>query len=205
MENISVRYNFELISKAFAVAAREHKNQTRKGTVFPYIIHPMDVARILFKLEANTNQICAALLHDTIEDTTYSIKKLEEEFGDKIKDLVVFCSEEITTGKNEQNKKNWKKRKEKVINKAKLASNEELLILFADKLSNMRSFCKEYAIKKDQLWEKFNGSKEDQFWFNQSLYLIFKTKFQYQEQIIPFLNEYKEHINYLWPKLNNTN
>ncbi len=70
-----------LIERAYETAARLHAGQSRRSGD-PYITHPLAVATILAELGMPHDTICAALLHDTVEDTQYTIGQLREEFGD---------------------------------------------------------------------------------------------------------------------------
>jgi len=72
---------------AYEVAAKAHEGQVRRSGE-PYITHPVAVAEILAGLGMDQATICAALLHDTIEDTPYSIEALIADFGDEIGVLV---------------------------------------------------------------------------------------------------------------------
>ena len=76
-----------LIERAYDVAARQHAGQKRKSGD-PYITHPLAVATILAELGMNSETLCAALLHDTIEDTAYTLAELRRDFGDDIAALV---------------------------------------------------------------------------------------------------------------------
>ena len=76
-----------LIERSYDVAAYWHRNQKRKSGD-PYITHPLAVATILAELGMNTDTISAALLHDTVEDTPYSLAELRGEFGEDIAALV---------------------------------------------------------------------------------------------------------------------
>ena len=79
--------NFDLITKAYSYAEAAHGGQKRISGE-PYIIHPIEVAMILTDIEMDTASLCAALLHDIIEDTEYSFLDLQEEFGEEIALLV---------------------------------------------------------------------------------------------------------------------
>ena len=76
-----------LIERAYDTAAYWHRDQKRLSGD-PYITHPLAVATILAELGMNTDTICAALLHDTVEDTPYSLTELRGEFGEDIAALV---------------------------------------------------------------------------------------------------------------------
>jgi GTP pyrophosphokinase len=76
-----------LVERAYAVAAHWHHGQKRKSG-HPYITHPVAVARIVADLGMDHQAVCAALLHDLLEDTAYPADRLHEEFGEEIADLV---------------------------------------------------------------------------------------------------------------------
>ena len=79
--------DLDLIAKAYNYAVIAHGEQKRKSGA-PYIIHPEEVALILTEIEMDSASICAALLHDVIEDTDFDYKNLEQEFGEEIAMLV---------------------------------------------------------------------------------------------------------------------
>jgi GTP diphosphokinase / guanosine-3',5'-bis(diphosphate) 3'-diphosphatase len=79
--------DIRLIERAYEVAAHWHAGQKRLSGD-PYITHPLAVATILAELGMNHETICAALLHDTVEDTAYTLAELRREFGDDVAALV---------------------------------------------------------------------------------------------------------------------
>jgi GTP diphosphokinase / guanosine-3',5'-bis(diphosphate) 3'-diphosphatase len=79
--------DIRLIERAYDVAAHQHRDQKRKSGD-PYITHPLAVATILAELGMNQETLCAALLHDTVEDTGYTLDELRDQFGDEIAALV---------------------------------------------------------------------------------------------------------------------
>lgn len=76
-----------LIEKAYDLASTKHEGQYRK-TGEAYIIHPLNVAAILTEIKADYETICAAILHDTIEDTDVTLDDLEKGFGRTVRNLV---------------------------------------------------------------------------------------------------------------------
>ncbi|RYG78838.1 bifunctional (p)ppGpp synthetase/guanosine-3',5'-bis(diphosphate) 3'-pyrophosphohydrolase [Yimella sp. RIT 621] len=76
-----------LLERAYAVAEHAHRGQTRKSGD-PYITHPLAVTTILAELGMQPAVLAAALLHDTVEDTDYSLTQLREDFGEEIALLV---------------------------------------------------------------------------------------------------------------------
>ena len=86
-EHLSVS-DFPRIEAAFEMAAKAHAAQFRKSGI-PYITHPIAVARIaLVELGLGTNSIIAALLHDVVEDTDYTIDDIKNAFGEDVAFLV---------------------------------------------------------------------------------------------------------------------
>jgi GTP diphosphokinase / guanosine-3',5'-bis(diphosphate) 3'-diphosphatase len=79
--------NDEEIARAYSVAKDAHQGQLRKSGE-EYITHPVAVAEILANLGLNPATIIAALLHDTVEDTKYSLDQMRKDFGDEIANLV---------------------------------------------------------------------------------------------------------------------
>ena len=122
-----------LLLKALAFAARKHRDQRRKDAeASPYINHPIALADVLVN-EAGVTDVevlCAALLHDTIEDTETTPEELEREFGRRIAEIVI----ELTD--NKMLKKRTRKRMQ--IAHAASASRQAKLVKLADKICNLR-------------------------------------------------------------------
>ena len=119
--------------KAMAFAAHKHKDQRRKDVEgSPYINHPISLANILCNEGhvTETDVICAALLHDTVEDTDTTCSELELEFGTVISQIVMEVTDDKTLEKSE--------RKQRQIEHAAVISDEAKLVKLADKISNLR-------------------------------------------------------------------
>ena len=86
-KEVSKKADTKLIMKAYNLAAEKHKDQKR-GSGEPYIIHPLNVAYILASIGMDDNTLCAALLHDVVEDTDVTQKDLTDLFGQEISDMV---------------------------------------------------------------------------------------------------------------------
>ncbi len=90
------------VYRAFMLAAEAHDGVSRKSGE-PYVTHPLEVARILADLHLDADSICAALLHDVIEDTDFSYSDISEQFGDTVADLVEGVTKLSSSGfKNKQ-------------------------------------------------------------------------------------------------------
>ena len=84
-----------MIDRAIAFATRAHEGQVRKGTMRPYIVHPLEVGRIVSLMTDDEEIISAAILHDTIEDCEeVTDEVLRKEFGDRVTELVLQESED---------------------------------------------------------------------------------------------------------------
>ncbi|MDT5279595.1 MAG: diphosphokinase / guanosine-3,5-bis(diphosphate) 3-diphosphatase, partial [Mycobacterium sp.] len=79
--------NVSLLQKAYEVAEERHADQLRRSGD-PYITHPLAVANILAELGMDTTTLVAALLHDTVEDTGYTMEALTADFGEEVAHLV---------------------------------------------------------------------------------------------------------------------
>ncbi|MSZ46121.1 MAG: HD domain-containing protein, partial [Actinobacteria bacterium] len=77
----------EELERAFDIAEKAHDGQSRKSGE-PYITHPIAVAEILADIGLDQATIIAAILHDTVEDTNYSLEQLRKDFGVEVAALV---------------------------------------------------------------------------------------------------------------------
>ncbi|HEY0516623.1 MAG TPA: HD domain-containing protein, partial [Solirubrobacteraceae bacterium] len=77
----------ERVQDAFVFACEHHAAQLRKSGE-DFIVHPVGVARICASMRLDTETLCAALLHDTVEDTSASIEEVHERFGEEISGVV---------------------------------------------------------------------------------------------------------------------
>ena len=124
-----------IIERAYAVAERAHRGQVRKSGD-PYITHPLAVTTILAELGMTPVTLAAALLHDTVEDTDYSLEDLEEEFGAEVAKLVdgVTKLDKVTYGDNAQ---------AETVRKMIVAMARDIRVLvikLADRLHNARTW-----------------------------------------------------------------
>jgi GTP diphosphokinase / guanosine-3',5'-bis(diphosphate) 3'-diphosphatase len=122
------------LEHAYVVAEEMHRGQTRRSGE-PYITHPVAVAEILAELGMNVSTLSAALLHDTVEDTAYSIDALRVDFGDEVADLVdgVTKLDKVTYGQAA---------KAETVRKMVVAMARDIRVLvikLADRLHNMRT------------------------------------------------------------------
>ena len=131
--------NIPLLEKAYAVSKAAHEGQQRNSGE-PYIIHPVEVAIILAEMELDCTALVAALLHDTIEDTTCTYEELKAQFGVEVADLVDGVTKLTKLGKlsfttkEEQQVENLRK-----MFLAMAKDIRVIMIKLADRLHNMRT------------------------------------------------------------------
>lgn len=128
--------DFRLVEKAYRFAENAHKGQTRKSGE-EFFVHPSEVARILVRFKADTPTICAALLHDTVEDSSTSLETVEKEFGKSVADLVEGLTK--IAGKRFGSKEEYKAEN---LRKILLATTKDIRVItikLADRLHNMRT------------------------------------------------------------------
>ena len=152
----------DMLHEALYFAARAHDGQRRKGTDIPYIVHPYEVAQILMAEGAEEEVIIAGLLHDTVEDTSVTLEDIRQAFGEQVALMVLACSE--------NKEESWEERKQHTIRYVKMhCPYEVMLIVCADKLSNLRSIRDDLEQIGESLWERFHRGRSEQRWYYESL------------------------------------
>ncbi|MCA9804460.1 MAG: bifunctional (p)ppGpp synthetase/guanosine-3',5'-bis(diphosphate) 3'-pyrophosphohydrolase, partial [Cyanobacteria bacterium HKST-UBA02] len=124
------------VQKAYDFAHKAHDGQLRKSED-PYIIHPVEVSMILAELDADVQTLCAALLHDVLEDCDVTPKQMEKEFGP---DIVTIVEGVTKLGKFSFSSK--EERQAENFRKLIVAIAEDfrvVLVKMADRLHNMRT------------------------------------------------------------------
>ena len=124
------------VEEAFAFACEHHAEQRRKSGE-DFIVHPVGVARICAGMRLDTETLCAALLHDTVEDTSASIAQVRERFGEEVANVVDGVTK--LTGitfhsRDEAQAENYRK-----MMVAMATDVRVILIKLADRLHNMRT------------------------------------------------------------------
>ena len=186
MSEINPKYDDSVIVRAYEIARSLHEGQFRKSGE-PYIIHPVAVAKILANFGMDNETVVAGLLHDAVEDTSYTHEQLAEDFDDKIAALVdgvtklgniSYDSSETVQAEN--------------FRKMFLAMSKDirvLIIKLADRLHNMRTL--EYMSSEKRITKSMETLE---------IYAplagrlgIFSIKFELEDLALKFLHpsEYK--------------
>ena len=126
----------DLIRKAYVFAATSHEGQLRKSGE-PYIIHPLAVSDIIADLRLDAQSVCAALLHDTVEDTQATLQDVETLFGKEVAEIV-----DGVTKLGKLRFRNQQEKQAENFRKMLLAMSRDIrviLVKLADRLHNMRT------------------------------------------------------------------
>ena len=185
------------IQKAIKFANKVHQvdqDQRRKGKKDPYIIHPLAVGLILSQTGATEDIIVAGILHDTIEDCMPwgSITKevIEKEFNSEIARMV----NDVT----EQDKSlSWKERKKAAFDHIKHMDKDSIMVKSADVLQNLNDQIVDYEELGEEMFKRFNASKEKQLKRYQNL-LIELEKAYPENPLLQELRAAVGKITVLW-------
>lgn len=136
IDEIDKRYDIAKIKRAYELADKAHEGQMRSSGE-KYITHPLSVANILLDYHMDTDTICAALLHDVVEDTDTTLDEIQKQFGEDVAlmvDGVTKIGQVPLNTKEEQQAEN--------IRKILMAMSKDIrviIIKLADRLHNMRT------------------------------------------------------------------
>ena len=160
--------------KAAEFALEAHKGQVRKIDGSPYVVHLFDVAEILLNTHASENLVIAGILHDILEDTPQTDKDILALFptakGQEILRIILADNESDKSA-------SWLERKTETIAYAQNSDDEEgLLLICADKISNLASLVAGMEVGGELVWKYFNSPKDKQIWYYDSLLSVFEKK-----------------------------
>ena len=145
----------ELLDRAIAFATEKHSGQKRKLSGTPYILHPFEVAAIISTMTDSEETIAAGLLHDTVEDCGVDPLEIRRLFGPRVAALVASETEDRLSGL--PSSETWVRRKEESLLMLEMTKDIGVKILWlADKLSNIRSFVREYRAHGNEIWKGLN-------------------------------------------------
>lgn len=175
------------IQKAIYIATHQHREQKRKISDLPYIVHPFSVAWLLSEHIKDEDVIVAALLHDVLEDTVgYEYVDIVRDFGVRVADIV--------KGVTEDGGLPWRERKEKYIKDLGGASEEVLMLATADKIHNLAAIREEILETNILPWGTHFKSLEETEWFYRSVFEVMDKRLQHKV----FLEEFKEQLEELF-------
>jgi guanosine-3',5'-bis(diphosphate) 3'-pyrophosphohydrolase len=136
LQSVHPDADVDLVRRAYIFSAKAHQGQTRMSGE-PYMIHPIEVAMILADLRLDPATVAAAILHDTIEDTTSTLEEIRSLFGDEVAKLVdgmTKLARMELQSREEREAQNFRKMIVAMANDIRV-----ILIKLADRLHNMRT------------------------------------------------------------------
>lgn len=178
---INPNYDLELLERAYRKAEEVHEGQLRKSGE-DYIIHPMSVVKILADLGMDENTLIAGLLHDSVEDTPYTLEDIKSDFGEEaalLVDGVTKLGSLIYESKEERQAEN--------LRKMFLAMSKDirvLIIKLADRLHNLRTI---NYMNEEQIKEKCKETLEIYAPLASRLG-IFSMKFELEDIALKYLD-----------------
>ena len=181
---------FQCLKKPLSTQQMPTTVRQEKAPIFLLSSTPMEVAAIVAAMTLDQDMLCAAVLHDVVEDCDgISIDDIRREFGDIVASYVYQESEDKS--------KTWVERKGHTIDFLKnRASRNAKIIALGDKLANIRALYRDYNILGEELWERFNmKDKKMQSWYYRGMIEGFADLSEFHEY-----EEYCQLVNEVFPE-----
>ena len=178
----------QLLDNAIRFATQAHAGQMRKMANTPYILHPLEVAVIISTMTDDENVMAAGLLHDTVEDCDVDPKEIKARFGPRVAALVQSETEDKLSERPAE--ETWMERKEESLLMLQHTKDRDVKILWlGDKLSNIRSFYREWLRQGDQMWQALHQKDPKmQGWY-------YRTIARYLKEELSDTAAYQEYID----------
>lgn len=178
----------QLLDDAIYFATQAHAGQMRKMANTPYILHPLEVAVIISTMTDDENVMAAGLLHDTVEDCDVDPKEIKARFGPRVAALVQSETEDKLSERPAE--ETWMERKEESLLMLQHTKDRDVKILWlGDKLSNIRSFYREWLRQGDQMWQALHQKDPKmQGWY-------YRTIARYLKEELSDTAAYREYVD----------
>jgi len=171
--------NFDLVMRAAAYAAEQHRGDLRKGTTIPYLSHLWSVAALVLEHGGDDEQVAAGLLHDVAEDHggQAKIDEISELFGPEVARLVAALSDSLVDTSSGEVKPPRRERKQQYLDHLASVDDRVALVSACDKLHNSRSIVADLRMVGPKLWERFTVTDPAEHrWYYDSLRTILRDK-----------------------------
>jgi (p)ppGpp synthase/HD superfamily hydrolase len=152
--------------EALELAFKLHGHDTRKSSPVPYIAHLLHVCALVLQDGGEEDEAVAALLHDALEDKPEKIneKKILRRFGERVLQIVKICTD-TPEGFKGGPKPPWRERKDAYLKRVSTEPPALLRVTIADKIDNARAILADHHRFGDELWNRFNASKQEVQWY----------------------------------------
>jgi (p)ppGpp synthase/HD superfamily hydrolase len=157
------RLDGKQIARALEFAIERHK-KPRKGKPDPYATHLLRVASLVMQLGGDSNQVTAAFLHDTLEDTNTSEAELRRRFGPRVAAMVSTLSEPRDENARD-GKGPYRPRKEAYLRQLRRADRKTRLVAACDKLDNLRDITSDLERHGASFLDRFTGTRRQTRWY----------------------------------------
>ena len=172
------------IEKALRIAIAAHDGQVRKGEDVPYVTHPVMVALWLGREGFSDTVIAAALVHDVVEDSGYSLADIRQELGQEVADIV----ETVTHNDG----LSWEEKKKGYAEAIGNGSVDAKAVALMDKIHNAEYLLASYAALGPAVWDRFKRGKDKKIWFEELMLSVFEETWDH-----PLIARYKDLIEEL--------
>lgn len=166
------------INEAIKLAARLHRNQTRKDfEMTPYVTHLMSVAVLVSSVTDDEDVIIAGLMHDSLEDVPlYTYEKLLADCGARVAEIVKHVTEPLDANKNMDEQLPWLKRKEVYLDNLRQGGLESAIVSAGDKIHNTESLIIDIKKEGDEFIKRFGSSLLNKLWFHEQSLIVIEEK-----------------------------
>ena len=179
--------SMNVLEQAITFAVEAHCGQARKMAETPFILHPLETAAIIATMTDDLETMAAGVLHDTVEDAGVTPETIRERFGARVEELVRSETEDRSSALPKD--ASWEARKLESLAVLRNTEDREVKILWlGDKLSNMRSFYREYQKNGNAIFQHLNQKDPERHgWY-------YKTVASYLSE----LSGTEAYREYLW-------
>jgi (p)ppGpp synthase/HD superfamily hydrolase len=161
------------LTEVFDFANRYHQDQTKKGTEYPYIYHPMSVAATALKYGGSPEQVAAALLHDTIGDGKVTKEEIAQKFGAETARLVFgFSDPEMPEGADT----GWRAMKQAYLGKVREIDEATLFVIACEELHDGSELLHDLKYQGPSVWKRYPVHGMEVFWYYRELLAIFSKR-----------------------------
>ena len=161
-----------LVRRAHEQAILAHDGQMRASGE-PYVVHCVEVARMLAELGLDYHTVAAGLLHDVVEDQDVPLADIEARFGPAVAEMVAALTERKREGDVERP---WEIRKREALDRLCRASLEAVAVKAADVLHNAHSVALVLRREGRGIWRRFSRGPEETLWYYRSVAQIVRER-----------------------------
>ena len=185
------------LKDAFQFAQEKHQGQKKPGTQSPYLFHPFGVASLVLKFGGSDSQAAAALLHDTIGDSSITHSTITSRFNKEVADLVfAFADPEIAENLEAMKEDDrWRTLKKAYLGKLPGVLEEALLIIACEELHDLEELLFGVRYEGFHVWDRYPVHGMQVFWYYKELLSLFNKRLsapKYQQLVSEFARHVRE-------------